>query len=79
MGGSPIIVYFNSSSYSIVSSDNVTLSWDVNDATSVRISGIGDTPLKGSVIVSPKITTIYTMSASNKNALVQQTLTITVK
>jgi hypothetical protein len=76
---SPIITYFNSSSYTITLNENVTLSWDVNDSTSVRITGVGDVPSKGSVTVTPRVTTTYTMNASNQNALVQQSLTITVR
>lgn len=41
------------------------LIWSVEDASSVVIDqGIGDVPMIGSRSVSPKITTIYTLSAS---------------
>lgn len=81
MGGSPIIISFSSSSYSLSSllGETAILSWDVNDATTVRITSVGDVPLKGSLTVFPRVTTTYNLSASNKNALVQQSLTVVVK
>jgi hypothetical protein len=79
MQGSPIINYFSANPYTISFNETATLSWYVSDADSVRISGVGDVSLKGTLVVAPRITTTYSLSASNKNSLVQQTLIIVVK
>lgn len=79
MSTSPIIAYFSADSYNLVLGNSAILSWDVSDADSVRITGVGDVPHKGTVTVSPKLTTSYSISANNKYSLVQQSLTITVR
>jgi len=76
---SPVIVYFSTDAASVVLGNSATLSWEVTNADSVRISSIGDLPKKGTTIVAPRVTTVYNLSANNSNSLVQQSLTITVK
>ena len=57
----------------------VTLDWDVLNATEVEISGIGPVdPRGGSVTVSPTETTTYTLTARNPKREVQQTVEVTL-
>jgi hypothetical protein len=57
----------------------VTLVWDVLNATEVEISGIGPVdPRGGSLTVSPTETTSYTLTARNPGREVEQTLEVTV-
>ena len=57
----------------------VTLDWDVLNATEVEISGIGPVdPSGGSVTVSPTETTTYTLTARNPRREVKQTVEVTL-
>ena len=47
--------------------DAVLLRWSVGGATSVSISGVGDQPASGSVVVKPSKTTRYTLTAAGVN------------
>ena len=57
----------------------VTLDWDVLNATEVEISGIGPVdPRGGSVTVNPTETTTYTLTARNPGREVKQTVEVTL-
>ena len=57
----------------------VTLDWDVLNATEVEISGIGFVdPRGGSVTVNPTETTTYTLTARNPRREVTQTVEVTL-
>ena len=57
----------------------VTLDWDVLNATEVEISGIGSVdPKGGSVTVNPTETTTYTLTARNPRREVTQTVEVTL-
>lgn len=56
---------FSASPASINTGQSSTLTWNVPNATSVSISGVGGgLPASGSVIVSPATTTTYTLTSS---------------
>jgi len=63
----PIITYFTATPSTIKLGENSTLSWKVNNSTSVEIDeGIGKVSPTGSVEVSPLQTTTYTLTAKNR-------------
>jgi hypothetical protein len=74
------IAQFTASPASIAPGQSSTLSWVVQNATSVTISGgVGSVNAgSGSVAVSPTTTTTYTLTASGATGTVTQTQTVTV-
>ncbi len=78
-GQQPVINSFNSSPQSIAVGESSTLSWSITGATSVNIDqGIGNVALTGTRIVSPTVTTIYTLTATNSAGSVTATSQIIV-
>lgn len=62
----PIISYFTATPSTIKLGEKSTLSWKVNNSTSVEIDGgIGEVSPTGSIEVNPLQTTTYTLSAVN--------------
>ena len=62
----PVIEFFDATPVVINKGDSTNLSWSVIGATEVTIApNIGRVDLKGSRIVSPSETTIYTLYAVN--------------
>ena len=63
----PTIEYFRADPNAIDPGGTATLSWSISNANSARIdNGIGDVdPVQGSIAVSPRETTTYTLTASN--------------
>lgn len=59
------IVFFAANPNQISSGQSSTLTWNVENATSVTISGIGTVAANGSAPVSPTQTTTYTLTATN--------------
>lgn len=59
------IVFFNANPAAIAPGQSSTLSWQVQNATSVILSGVGTVQPVGSVAVSPTVTTTYTLTATN--------------
>lgn len=57
-----------------------TLSWRINGATSVTLDqGIGTVnPALGSVVVSPAVNTVYTLTATNGGGIISRTVSIGV-
>jgi hypothetical protein len=77
-GTVPRIDSFTANPATIVSGSPSTLSWQVENATSVSISGIGTVQPTGSQSVSPTQTTTYTLTATNATGQVTSQATITV-
>jgi hypothetical protein len=74
------ILFFNANPTTINSGQQSTLSWRVQNATSVTITpGIGSVNLtNGTVTVSPTATTTYTLTASNSTGSQSATAVVTV-
>ena len=78
-GSLPRIISFAPNPATIDFSQNSSLSWVVENATTVTIdNNIGTVGLTGSHSVSPLSTTVYTLTASNANGTVTATTTLTV-
>lgn len=79
---SPVITEFRASPPEIVRGNSSTLSWSVNGPADLSITispGIGAVAASGSREVSPGDTTTYTLSASNADFLVSQSLDVAVR
>ncbi|MDQ6802891.1 MAG: hypothetical protein M3041_18970 [Acidobacteriota bacterium] len=78
-GAPAIISSFVATPGTIATGDSSTLSWTTLNATSVSIdNGVGSQNASGSVIVAPKQTTVYTLTATGPNGTVRATATVTV-
>jgi hypothetical protein len=75
-GGQVQIVSFTANPTQIQSGQASTLSWNVLNADTVNISGIGQVASSGATSVSPTVTTTYVLTGHN--SLGDQTLTATV-
>ena len=70
---------FTSSSYSLGGTGGVTLSWSISNATSATISNIGSVnPVNGSTGITVSSTITFTLTATNSDGSVTQSLTVTV-
>ena len=77
--GVPIIVAFTANPTSITQGATSTLSWQVQNATTVTIdNGVGMVSLNGTRGVTPAATTVYTLTATNANGNASQQATVTV-
>ncbi len=75
----PKILVFQAKPSMIKEGLTTQLIWSVQDASSIVIDqGIGDVPMNGSRTVSPKTTTIYTLSASRGSEKYRATTQVTV-
>jgi hypothetical protein len=72
------VLFFIANPTQISAGQSSTLSWNVQGATSVNISGIGNVASSGSAPVSPTATTTYNLSASNSTTTMNATATVTV-
>lgn len=61
----PRIVSFTSSATSIIAGAETTLSWHVENAETVTISGLGTVAASGTAVVSPDDSGTFTLTASN--------------
>jgi hypothetical protein len=74
------IDFFTVDSLWIIKDFEVNLSWSVFGANSVYIDdGIGNVSLEGSIAISPKETTTYTLTASNESHSLSSVVTVYVK
>ncbi len=74
----PSIVSFSASPEEVSPGGDVTLSWTVNDATSLSIdNGVGTVTGK-STVVRPTVTTTYELTARNGSGSDTETTTVTV-
>jgi hypothetical protein len=74
----PRIVTFAANPMTITAGQSSTLTWNVENADSVSISGIGTVASQGSQQVSPTANNTYTLTATNRGGTSQATATITV-
>ena len=66
--GAPVVNGFSVSDDEIGESDSVTLTWSVTGAASVEISpDLGAVAASGSAVVTPGVSTTYTLYANNAN------------
>ena len=72
------IISFMASPENVKQGESVTLTWDVENAVNVRISGIGVVPAKGSIKVSPFCVTEYVIKAKNDVSSDSETITVDV-
>jgi hypothetical protein len=78
-GNPPIISAFSSDPNSITAGNIATLDWQVTGANTVSIdNGIGNVPLSGNRDVTPKVTTIYTLTATGVGGDNTATVQVTV-
>jgi hypothetical protein len=78
-GSLPRINNFQSNPPKLNVGQPAELQWQVDGATSVHISpDIGPVPPSGKMTVAPNHTTVYTITASNSNGVVQHPQEITV-
>ncbi len=73
------VVTLNATPASLSSGQNATLTWSATNATSVQIdNGIGSVAMSGSMTVSPKQTTTYTITATGSGETTSAQATVTV-
>ena len=77
-GQPPRIVSFTGNPTTITAGQSSTLTWNVEGADTVDISGIGTVPATGSRAVSPAQTQTYVLTAKNANGTSQANAPITV-
>jgi hypothetical protein len=78
-GQMPVITSFEASPSSISTGGTSNLSWNVSGATNVTIDhGIGDVALTGTRSVTPPITTVYMLTATNTRGMVTATTQVIV-
>jgi hypothetical protein len=77
-GPKPTVINFEANPTEIIEGDSSTLSWNVQDADEVSISGIGTVQASGSSTVNPTQTTTYTLTAKNKFGTTTATARVTV-
>ena len=75
----PVINSFNATPSGITAGSSSTLSWNVNNATTVTIdNGVGSVGLTGTRVVTPAADTTYTLTAANVAYFGQATAKVTV-
>ena len=72
------ILSFFVSPNAIRAGELANLVWTTEHAKSVSLSGVGEVPLSGNLIVSPQETTTYTLTATNSVNTVTSTVTLTL-
>ncbi|MBM3862553.1 MAG: hypothetical protein FJ385_01180 [Verrucomicrobia bacterium] len=79
IGSSPTVASFTATPSTIASGMSSTLSWNVINATSVSIEGVGTgLPLLGTATVTPTATTNYALTAENNNGTTTASATVTI-
>jgi len=75
----PIVLNFSASPSTINQGESSTLTWSVSNATTVTIiPDVGSVVLSGTTPVSPGVTTVYTLTATNSSGSVTAIATINV-
>ncbi len=76
----PVIHYFRADKLNIVAGETVLLQWDVSGADQIFLYPGGDAGVTapGDLQVSPDVTTIYRLVASNARGEVEATVTVSV-
>lgn len=75
----PRIIRFDANPQDITADQSSTLTWVVENADTVTITGLGGVPLTGSRQVNPQQNTIYTITATNPSGQVSSTVGINVR
>jgi len=75
----PRIIRFSATPISILPGEQATLSWEVEGATSVSISGVGNVNAQGSTSVTPTDSTTYVLTASGAQGQVTASAVVTVE
>jgi hypothetical protein len=76
---SPTILVFSINPFAVTSGGSALLTWAVTGATSVRIEpGVGSVASVGSISLSPSITTVYKITATNGIGIATTAATLTV-
>lgn len=70
---------FTANPSTISLNESSTLSWNVQNATSVTITGIGTVQNQGTSVVSPADTTTYTLTATNATSTDTASVTVVVQ
>jgi uncharacterized protein YkwD len=79
IGSAPVINSFAADPTQINAGGSSTLSWNVTGATSVSIDhGVGTVPASGSAPVSPSVTTVYKLTATNSYGSTVASIMVTV-
>jgi hypothetical protein len=76
--GEPIVGIFYVDPSTINQGESSTLTWNVNDADTITITSIGTVTPSGSTPVSPVVTTVYILTATNSAGSVTASATVTV-
>ncbi len=75
----PVVTTFSANPAVISAGGSATLIWNVTGAQSVTIDqGLGVLPAAGSQVISPSVTTVYTLQASNGASTVSRSAVVTV-
>jgi hypothetical protein len=74
----PRIISFTANPSTITAGQSSTLTWNVENADTVDISGIGTVPAQGSQAVSPNTTVTFVITARNRAGSAQANAPITV-
>ncbi len=74
----PRIVRFTAAPAEIVNGEQASLVWQVENATDVSISSVGEVAITGSTNVSPTANTTYILTARNASGSVTAEATVTV-
>ena len=75
----PVIDSFTATLDIIIEGESSTLAWETTNVTSVSIDqGVGSQPVDGSVVVSPAVTTTYTLTATGPGGVAMAGATVTV-
>lgn len=74
----PVISFLNAIPDTITEGEFTTLTWSALHADTVTLSGYGQVNAEGSLLMAPKSTTTYTLTATNAQGSVTATVTVTV-
>jgi len=75
----PRIIRFTASPMDITAGERSSIDWLVENATNVSISSLGTVGLSGNAPVSPNLTTVYTITATNSFGQTSSTIGINVR
>ena len=75
----PIISSFEADQTTITAGTDITLTWDVTNSNDLKINGSPLDPAVNSVVLSPLVSTIYTLEATNANGMASSSISISVQ
>ena len=74
----PAILYYFADKNNINPGEGVTVYWSVSGATQIILEPGGIIGAQGNQTVYPSVTTVYTLTASNPNGIIRNTLAVSV-